>query len=191
MQRLAKEKDSSKLLRSLKNLDRCQPRETIKVALVFVGEGQRTQADILRNSSNPTAVEYEQFVNKLGWEVDLEAHGEQGLFSGGLDTNSGTLTNGQKSVYFASEAVELMFHVVTKMPTKSGPNAEQQIDKKRHVGNDFVHIVWCEHHGGYQHGTITSKFTWVTIIIQPLRRTGNSALYRVNVHAREDLPTFG
>jgi hypothetical protein len=79
--------------------------------VVFIAEGQRTQADILRNCTNnlnhnkmrnskitPTSVEYEQFVHVIGWEVDLEDHGKKGLFSGGLDTNGATLTNGTTSI---------------------------------------------------------------------------------------------
>lgn len=35
---------------------------------------------------------------------------------------------------------------------------DQQILKKRHVGNDMVHVVWSEHTRDYRPGTITSQF---------------------------------
>ena len=44
----------------------------------------------------------------------------------------------QSSLYWSDASVELMFHVVTRMPTKidvaTGANDVQQIDKKRHIG---------------------------------------------------------
>jgi hypothetical protein len=56
---------------------------------------------------------------------------------GGLDRNG---ANGKSSIYYADHSNELMFHVVTMMP--SVKNDEQQIDKKKFISNDSVHIVW-------------------------------------------------
>ena len=36
--------------------------------------------------------------------------------------------------------MQVAYHVTTKMPNH--PTDEQQTEKKRHVGNDFVQIVW-------------------------------------------------
>ena len=52
------------------------------------------------------------------------------------------------------------------MPTV--PGDDQQIIKKRNVGNDHVHIVWCENGRGYDTETISSQFNNAHIIIHPL-----------------------
>ena len=61
--------------------------------------------------------------------MELATH--QG-YAGGLDTNPKTLSNGRSSVYYSDTQVELMYHVVTSMPTKTGDPQQ--------VGCD----VWCE-----------------------------------------------
>jgi hypothetical protein len=135
--------------RSLKHLDQSPSRESLKIGVLYVGEGQTKEAQILQNSSrNRSALqgglheEYEEFVSGLGWDVDLTKH--RG-FAGGLDKNAKSLAQGRYTVYHANSQREVVYHVASRMPTKA--NDPQQINKKRHVGNDFVHIVWNEHVG--------------------------------------------
>lgn len=44
-------------------------REAIKVAILFVGAGQDTESDILKNERGSDL--YREFVSSLGWEVCL------------------------------------------------------------------------------------------------------------------------
>ncbi|RHY40561.1 hypothetical protein DYB34_005665 [Aphanomyces astaci] len=126
-----------KLERSLKHLDKAPSRETMKIGVVYVGPNQSTQTEILGNDRGSPA--YERFLRQMGWEVDLSTH--RG-FVGGLDVNPKSLSNGATALYFATSTAELIFHVVTMMPTREAD--PQQIDKKRHVGNDYVHVVWSD-----------------------------------------------
>lgn len=57
-----------------------------------------------------------------------------------------------------------MFHVAPLMPNTED---SQQIVKKRHVGNDHVHIIWCEADRDYRTYLIRSQFGLVNIIIYP------------------------
>lgn len=57
---------------------------------------------------------------------------------GGLDP---FLSTGKVAPYHATYNYECMFHVPTMMPNNY--KDPQQIHKKRHVGNDHVHIVGC------------------------------------------------
>ena len=54
-------------------------------------------------------------------------------------------------------------------------NDEQKIVKKRHIGNDHVHIVWCENCLGYDTSVISSQFNDAHIIVFPYP----NGLYRV------------
>ena len=73
---------------------------------------------------------------------------------------------------------EVVFHVVTMMPTVEGD--DQQITKKRHVGNDIVHVVWSEHSHDYHPTTITSQFNDAHIVVYPLP----NGMCRVRVHSK-------
>lgn len=176
--------NGAKLERSLRHLDKSPVRETMKIGLIYVGKRQQTQHDILKNERGSAA--YERFCKQLGWRVDVATH--RG-FGGGLDSNPKSLSNGQHTLYYANSHSEVVFHVVTMMPTKASD--PQQIDKKRHVGNDYVHIVWSDNSASeYDPGTITSQFNDVQVVIYPLRKA-QRGLYYVQIFSKEKVPLFG
>ncbi|TRY75961.1 hypothetical protein DNTS_033512 [Danionella cerebrum] len=150
-------KKNEKLLRELKNLD-SRHRETHKIAVFYVAEGQEDKHSILSNTAGSQA--YEDFVSGLGWEVNLASHCG---FMGGLQRNRST---GFTMPYFATSTVEVMFHVSTRMP----PDSDDSLTKKlRHLGNDEVHIVWSEHSRDYRRGIIPTEFGDVLIVIYPIK----------------------
>lgn len=108
---------------------------------------------------------------------ELTVSKNQSGFLGGLDPQ---MTTGRFAPYYADHSVEVIFHVPTMMP--NNPSDEQQIHKKRHVGNDHVTIVWSEHAYAYRPNTITSQFNHVHIVITPLK----CGLY----HVRIDFATY-
>jgi hypothetical protein len=174
-------RNDEKFYRSLLSLDRQSGREQAKVGLIYVAQGQDDQKQILRNERGSTL--YHEFASGLGWVVDLERH--RG-YLGGLDRRG---TTGRTSIYHASALHELMFHEIVAMPTS--PDDDQQILKKRHVGNDNVHVVWNENIREYNPLTITSQFNDAHIVVNPLP----NGLFRINVHRKEDrqrqVPFFG
>jgi len=107
-------------------------------------------------------------------------------FMAGLDPGQST---GRWSVYYANSTVEIMFHVVTLMPSKG--NDSQQILKKRQVGNDHVQIIWSDHSRDYRPATISSQFNDVHIVIYPLQNPPN--LFRIQIHTKKtiQMPPFG
>uniref|UniRef100_A0A4W5MNR2 Ral GTPase activating protein catalytic subunit alpha 1 n=1 Tax=Hucho hucho TaxID=62062 RepID=A0A4W5MNR2_9TELE len=111
-------KKNEKLLRELKNLDSRQCRETHKIAVFYVAEGQEDKHSILCNTRGSQA--YEDFVSGLGWEVNLTSHCG---FMGGLQRNKST---GLTTPYFATSTVEVMLHVSTRMP----PDSDDSLTKK-------------------------------------------------------------
>ncbi|CAB4411161.1 unnamed protein product [Rhizophagus irregularis] len=172
------------LYRDIRLLDKKYSRECIKVALLYVGSGQEDEQSILHNTNGSN--EYDEFVTSLGWEIDLATHPG---YLGGLERNS---TNGTTSIYYCNSTLEIIFHDVTRMPTD--PTDLKQLRKKRHIGNDHVHIIWNEHYREYRKSTIGGDFGNVQIIISPLStNTGsqNIELYNVEVYRDNKIPPFG
>lgn len=58
---------SSQLLRELKSLDDQTCRETHKIAIIYIGEGQEDKMSILSNEFG--SKDYEEFLNALAWPV--------------------------------------------------------------------------------------------------------------------------
>lgn len=169
-------KKNSKLLRELKNLDSRQCRETHKIAVFYIGEGQEDKCSILSNCAGSQA--YEDFVSGLGWEVDLATHCG---FMGGLQKNGST---GLTAPYYATSTVEAIFHVSTRMPSDSDDCLTKKL---RHLGNDEVHIVWSEHTRDYRRGIIPTDFGDVLIVIYPMK----NHMYFIQIMKKPQVPFFG
>uniref|UniRef100_A0A8C9VXK2 Ral GTPase activating protein catalytic subunit alpha 2 n=1 Tax=Scleropages formosus TaxID=113540 RepID=A0A8C9VXK2_SCLFO len=169
-------KKNSKLLRELKNLDSRQCRETHKIAVFYIADGQEDKCSILSNTEGSQA--YEDFVSGLGWEVDLATHCG---FMGGLQRNGST---GLTAPYYATSTVEVIFHVSTRMPSDSGDSLTKKL---RHLGNDEVHIVWSEHTRDYRRGIIPTDFGDVLIIIYPMK----NHMFYVQIMKKPQVPFFG
>ncbi|ORZ10641.1 hypothetical protein BCR41DRAFT_324938 [Lobosporangium transversale] len=188
---------TASLNRDLISLDKKSGRETFKIAILYVAAGQEGEKMILHNSKGSTA--YDRFVHDLGWEVDLAEHNG---YMGGLERNG---SNGRTAMYYCSSTLEVLFHEVVRMPTD--PNDPRQVKKKRHVGNDHVHIVWSEHSRPYDRSTIGGDFGNVVIVLTPIpdiqvdqgvltihrpsAKHEGSGLVSVEVIRDTNLPVFG
>nr|XP_018896706.1 PREDICTED: ral GTPase-activating protein subunit alpha-1 isoform X1 [Bemisia tabaci] len=161
---------TEKLIRELRNLDNQMCRETHKIAVIYVGDGQENKDVILSNCGGSAA--YEQFISQLAWEVQLDSHTG---FMGGLQPSPST------APYFATSLTEAIFHVATRMPNDTIHN------KTRHLGNDEVHIVWCEHSRDYRRSVIPTEFCDVLIVIYPLPYH----LFRVTISRKPEIPLCG
>ncbi|XP_070360353.1 ral GTPase-activating protein subunit alpha-1 isoform X4 [Equus asinus] len=169
-------KKNEKLLRELRNLDSRQCRETHKIAVFYVAEGQEDKHSILTNTGGSQA--YEDFVAGLGWEVNLTNHCG---FMGGLQKNKST---GLTTPYFATSTVEVVFHVSTRMPSDSDDSLTKKL---RHLGNDEVHIVWSEHTRDYRRGIIPTEFGDVLIVIYPMK----NHMFSIQIMKKPEVPFFG
>jgi Rap/ran-GAP len=166
---------TDKLLRELRNLDAQKCRETHKMAVIYVANGQEDKHSILRNSCGSST--YEMFVSALGWEIELESHNG---FLGGLPRQG----CGSTAPYYATPFLEVIYHVATRMPSD---NPETVLNKTRHLGNDEVHIVWSEHNREYRRDILPTEFCDVLIVIYPLK----SGLFRITLNKKAEVPWFG
>ncbi|KAJ2545909.1 hypothetical protein GGF49_000112 [Coemansia sp. RSA 1853] len=150
---------SDALLREINSLDRMRAQETIKIAVLYVGPGQWTEAEILSNTQQDTSQAYRK----------LERDG----------------SDGKTCPYFFDEGIEVVFHDATLMPTDK--NDIRQLKKKRHIGNDHVHIIWNESHHNYRPETISGDFGNVQIQIRPLE----PGEYGVGLYCDDQVKPFG
>ncbi|KAJ2064791.1 hypothetical protein GGI17_000767 [Coemansia sp. S146] len=170
---------SESLFRDIRALDRIHARETIKIAVLYVGPGQWSEAEILSNSFLDTSRSYRSFVDSLGWQVDLATF--QG-FTGKLESNG---SDGESCPYYADESIEVAFHEAAAMPKDQ--KDVRQTKKKRHIGNDHVHIIWNESHHNYRPETISGDFGNVQIQIRPLE----AGEYGIGIYCDEQIKPFG
>jgi hypothetical protein len=176
------------LLRELKSLDDQTCRETHKLAVIYIGEGQEDRAAILGNECG--SADYEQFVDALAWTVELDAH--EG-FMGGMQANGHMKT----APYYATSTYECMFHVSTRM-RQPADDPHNHIGKWRHMGNDSVQIIWSEHTKDYDRNILATEFADVIICIYPLRRravastsTTTTGLFRIQLVKKPSIGYFG
>ena len=152
-------------------------RETHKIAVFYIGEGQEDKCSILSNSAGSQA--YEDFVSGLGWEVrtSLSQHNSLSMylqhsecvctacvdqvdlsthcgFMGGLQRNGST---GVTAPYYATSTVEAIFHVSTRMPSDSDDCLTKKVKNLSEV-SESTHTCFREKDGGGQVWTEGGNF---------------------------------
>ena len=80
-----------------------------------------------------------------------------------------------------------MFHVSTLLPYSK--SERQQLERKRHIGNDIVAIIFQETKTVFKPECITSQFLHVYLVVTPLDNDGTQ--FKVSVIHRDHLPSFG
>lgn len=139
---------------------------------MFLGNAQSTEA-------------FDQFLEVLGDRIQLK---DFDGYRGGLDTQHGQ--TGTESVHTVFRQKEVMFHVSTLLPFTVGDT--QQLQRKRHIGNDVVVIVFQENNTPFSPEMIQSNFIHAYVVVQPVEPASDGTRrYRVSVTARDDVPFFG
>ncbi|XP_077369502.1 rap1 GTPase-activating protein 1 isoform X8 [Festucalex cinctus] len=153
-----------------------------KFGVIYQSFGQTSEEELFGNSQeSPAFVEFLEF---LGEKIEL--HNFKG-FRGGLDVTHGQ--TGTESVYCNYGNKEVMFHVSTKLPYTEGDT--QQLQRKRHIGNDIVAIVFQEENTPFVPDMIASNFLHAYLVVQVVNPCSDNVLYKVSVTARDDVPFFG
>ncbi|XP_049782229.1 GTPase-activating Rap/Ran-GAP domain-like protein 3 [Schistocerca cancellata] len=154
-----------------------------KFGVLYTKPGQSTDDEMLSNEFGSD--DFNRFINLLGDQVRLRGWDK---YRGGLDVK-GDMT-GKYSIYTMYEGHEIMFHISTMLPYSK--ENRQQVERKRHIGNDIVNIVFLD--GGSGHmchfnpSYIKSQFTHVFALV-----TYNSLedSYRLAIYSEESVPLFG
>eukprot|EP01104_Vermistella_antarctica_P016551 TRINITY_DN564_c0_g2_i1.p1 TRINITY_DN564_c0_g2~~TRINITY_DN564_c0_g2_i1.p1 ORF type:complete len:780 (+),score=266.96 TRINITY_DN564_c0_g2_i1:358-2697(+) len=126
---------------------------------VLYRKGSQTEDEMFTNSTEDTSPDFETFLDGLGERIELQGWKN---FRGGLDVK--TNMTGTHSVFAKYNSFEIMFHVSTLLP--HNPNDEQQLERKRHLGNDIVVLVYQDGTGeSFDPSTIRSHFNFVFVVV--------------------------
>uniref|UniRef100_A0A672GQM8 RAP1 GTPase activating protein n=1 Tax=Salarias fasciatus TaxID=181472 RepID=A0A672GQM8_SALFA len=153
-----------------------------KFGVIYQRFAQTSEEELFGNmEESPAFVEFLEF---LGRKIEL--HDFKG-FRGGLDVTHGQ--TGTESIYTSFHNKEIMFHVSTKLPYTEGDS--QQLQRKRHIGNDIVAIVFQEENTPFVPDMIQSNFLHAYVVVQVENACTDNVIYKVSVTARDDVPFFG
>lgn len=153
-----------------------------KFGVLYYKDGQTNEDDMFGNVD--TSPEYEAFLQMLGQKVRLQGWKQ---YAAGLDTEKNQ--TGTHSIFTTWDNHEIMFHVSTMLPYSKKDS--QQIERKRHLGNDAVLIVFHDGATPFQPQCITSKYSQIYMVVQAIKQEGGETMYRLGVASREDVPEYG
>ncbi|OXB73965.1 UNVERIFIED_CONTAM: hypothetical protein H355_010238 [Colinus virginianus] len=131
-----------------------------KFGVLYAKDGQLTDDEMFSNETG--SENFQRFLHLLGDTITLK--GWTG-YRGGLDTKNDT--TGTFSIYTVYQGHEIMFHVSTMLPYSR--ENKQQVERKRHIGNDIVTIVFQEGEEtapAFKPSMIRSHFTHIFALVR-------------------------
>uniref|UniRef100_A0A914C549 Rap-GAP domain-containing protein n=1 Tax=Acrobeloides nanus TaxID=290746 RepID=A0A914C549_9BILA len=162
-----KEKEAT--ARTLRNLDRISPEEFHAVGVLYIGEDQTTEQEILSNQYG--SERYAKFIRLLGKVTSLEG-------------NPGGLVPGKHGRYTFEDIEAIartVFLVATLMPkSENDPKCNA---KKALIGNNFVSIVFNESGVPYKLGTVSGQFNHIALEVVP----HDEETVCITLHARREI----
>ncbi|XP_026576472.1 rap1 GTPase-activating protein 1-like [Pseudonaja textilis] len=153
-----------------------------KFGVIYQKFGQTTEEEVFSNTEE--SLGFLEFLALLGDRIQLQ---DFRGFRGGLDVTRGQ--TGAESIYTNFRGKEIMFHVSTMLPFTEGD--AQQLQRKRHIGNDIVAIVFQDENTPFVPDMIASNFLHAYMVVQLHHNASGETLYKVSVTARDDVPFFG
>jgi len=167
--------------RSIKMFDRLPAYDTHKFGVIFVGKNQTNEIDILSNEFGSSR--YLDFLSGLGSLIKIADASPTDIYTGGLDRNG---TDGLYAYHWHDHTTQVIYHTATLMPNKESDPACHS--KKRHIGNNFVTIVYDESKRGYSFGTLKGQFNFAEVVIQPRDYESNIVFVRVKDALKDKVP---
>ncbi|OAL75455.1 hypothetical protein A7D00_1054 [Trichophyton violaceum] len=177
--------------RAISAFDRNSIVDGHKIGVLYIGEGQTDETEIFANDHG--SPDYEFFIASLGTKVSIEnpKFNPQGLHHEG---------DGKYIYAWRDRVSEIVYHIATMMPTNLEADP-QCVNKKQHIGNDFVNIIFNRSGSEFDFNTISTQFNFVDIVITPASRIGsedqagkfnvndfNHRLYTVKVLSKPGMP---
>ncbi|OTB16950.1 hypothetical protein K445DRAFT_57618 [Daldinia sp. EC12] len=154
--------DDEVVNRAIRMFDHNSTVDGHKVGVIYIGENQTEEKEILSNISG--SGDYVEFLNGLGTLTKLNG---ATFNTQGLDRQYDT--DGQYTFCWRDRVTEIVFHVTTQMPTNLDHDPQCTL-KKRHIGNDFVNIIFNDSGLPFKFDTFPSEFNFVNIVITPESR---------------------
>ncbi|KAF2478809.1 hypothetical protein BDY17DRAFT_258521 [Neohortaea acidophila] len=149
--------------RAIQIFDRTSALDSHKAGVIYIGEGQSTEDEILQNCMG--SPDYHEFVLSLGTLTRLK---DAAFNTQGLDRMDNA--DGEHTIVWHNTLTELVFHLPTFMPNNEDVHLNTA-NKKKHIGNDYVNIVFNNSGSPFAMDTFPSQFNYVYIVITPSART--------------------
>jgi len=154
-----------------------------KFGVLLRREGQKSEEEMFNNIEGSSPL-FEEFLVFLGDRINLQGHTG---FAGGLDIKKNS--TGMNSIYTRYHDIDIMFHVSTLLPFF--PADPQQIERKRHIGNDIVVIIFNEATNLFDPSIMRSEYNNVYIFVKPIVEDGKCSKYSISISSKSGTPPFG
>ena len=165
--------------RSIRLLDMIPSQENHKIGVLYVGRDQTTEQEILSNTHG--SLRYAIFIQGLGRCIELNETAGKEYFLGGLETRG---IDGKNVYIWQDDVMQVVYHIATMMPNRE--NDPKCASKKRHIGNNYVTIVYNESGRPYKIDTLSGQFNHSVVEIRPGDHNTNS----VGVINKQDMLDF-
>ena len=151
--------------RAIQSFDRLVTVDSHKLGVIYIGPNQVLEKDYLANTCG--SVDYNSFLESIGTRVSLTPplrFNPQGLQNG---------IDGTETYAWRDRVTEIVFHITTMMPTNTtdDPGCTQ---KKSHVGNCHVNIIYNRSGLPWDFGNFASQLNYVNIVVEPANRSDTS-----------------
>ncbi|EKE39696.1 hypothetical protein ENUP19_0298G0030 [Entamoeba nuttalli] len=157
-----------------------------KFGVIYVKPDQTEENAIFRNTPESCSPAFWKFLDLIGNKIEL--NGWSG-YRGGLDVKTGT--TGVNSYISHSNNFEIMFHVAPLLPLLQ--NDEQALERKRHVGNDVVVLIFKEQSSPsdrFDPRWLTSHFNSIFLVVTPEKTTEDNNKYHVTACTKPSINPF-
>jgi len=180
--------DHPALQESLVQFEKADVFKRYKFGVLLVKEGQTRDDEFFANRE-PTP-HFEEFLEVLGEKIELQGWKK---YAGGLNTsNHSTGTHSVYRPYFSmGSKYEIMFHVSTMLPFFE--DDLQHVERKRHLGNDVVNIIFNDSSLPFNPTSIVTNFihTYVVVSVDSEATEKNNAThYRVEIANQNQVPKY-
>ncbi len=157
---------------------------------VLYCKGSWSERELFENSE--VSKGFEEFLEMMGSRVNLQGFKR---YAGGLDTGAGgSSSSGEHGLFVEYRNMEIMMHVNHWIPLQR-EESSRIVQRKRHLGNDYCVIVFCDaDQGPFRPQIIKTKFTCVFVVVSPdpvASTASGKVCYRVAVVQRNGMPSFG
>lgn len=150
--------DNPELAEQLTKWELRNVKRAFKFGVLLHLNNQTNEDEMYSNALTDRAV---KFLDWLGDRVKLEGFS---FYRGGLDVKKNT--TGEYSYFSRLDGYEIMWHVAPLLPFDE--QDVQRLEKKRHLGNDVVVVVFSESTEGFKPDCIHSHFNHVFAVVRPL-----------------------
>jgi hypothetical protein len=158
--------------------------QQFRIGVLFAKNGQTTEQEFYDNPVASPA--FKHFLDFLGDRIRLKGWQRH---RAGLVRNYST---GTESYFTTFENFEIMFHVSTLLPLL--PNDPSRLERKRHIGNDVVVIIFKETLPGKPSTPLPIQFAshmthvYAVIEIEHSQSSDKQLVYRLNMVYKDDVP---